>query len=263
MKKVLSLFFLLWMVHSASAAVKTEEVTYSAGGAKLTGFLAYDDALEGKRPGVLVVHEWWGHNEHARNRAKMLAGLGYTALAVDMYGDGKFAAHPKDAGEFMNAAFANWEASKEKFHAARKLLEGHETVDAGRIGGIGFCFGGAVLLRLSRGGEALSGVVAFHSALPGQPAVSWGQVKTPILVINGADDGFLKPEQVAAFKKDMDDAGADFNYMSLPGVRHSYTNPQADEFSNKFELPALKYDAEADKRAWQSMQEFFGRVFGK
>jgi len=263
MKKVLSLFFVLCFAASASAEIKTEEIKYSAAGAELTGFLAYDDAVKGKRPGVLVVHEWWGHNTHARNRAQMLAGLGYTALALDMYGDGKLADHPKAAGEFMNAAFADWEGSKEKFHAARKLLAGHETVDAGKIGGIGFCFGGAVLLRLSRGGEELSGVVGFHSALPGQPPVTKGQVKTPILVINGADDGFLNPEQVAAFKKDMADAEADFTYISLEGVRHSYTNPQADEFSKKFELAALKYDAEADKKAWQSMQDFFKRVFGK
>lgn len=262
-KKIFILIFLFGMTSTASAGIHTQIVQYSSGGTQLTGFLAYDDAVKGKRPGILVVHEWWGHNKHARQRAQMLARLGYTALAIDMYGDGKLANHPKKAGEFMNAAFSNWEASQAKFREAKKFLQAHETVDAEQIGAIGFCFGGAVSLRMARGGEDLKGVVAFHSALPDQPKMEKGKVTASILVINGAEDAFLASDTVASFVKEMVEANVDFTYRSLKGVRHSYTNPQADEFSKKFNLPALKYDQQADKKSWGMMHRFFQRVFAK
>ena len=163
----------------------------------------------------------------------------------------------------MNAAFKNWEASKAKFKAAKKILEAHATVDAKRIGAIGFCFGGAVSIKMARGGEDLKGVVGFHSALPDQPKMAKNQVAAAIMVINGAEDGFLKSDAVAAFVKEMVDANTDFTYMSLKGVRHSFTNPMADEFSKKFNLPALKYDKQADRKSWQVMHQFFQRVFAK
>ena len=262
-KKLLILLFLFGLISTASAEIHTEAVKYSSGGTQLTGFLTYDDTVKGKRPGILVVHEWWGHNEHARERARMLARLGYTAFALDMYGDGKLADHPQKAGEFMNAAFKNWEASKAKFKEAKKFLQAHETVDSEKIGAIGFCFGGAVSIRMARGGENLKGIVAFHSALPDQPKMEKGQVTASILVINGADDPFLASDTVASFVKEMVDANTDFTYRSLKGVRHSYTNPQADEFSKKFNLPALKYDKQADKKSWRAMHGFFKRVFAK
>lgn len=263
MKKLFILLFLFGLTSTANAGIHTEAVKYSSGGVQLTGFLAYDDTFKGKRPGILVVHEWWGHNKHAQNRARKLAELGYTAFALDMYGDGKLAEHPKKAGEFMNAAFKNWEASQAKFREAKKILQSHETVDAEKIGAIGFCFGGAVSIRMARGGENLKGVVAFHSALPDQPKMEKDQVNASILVINGADDPFLASDTVASFVKEMVDANVDFRYMSLKGVRHSFTNPQADEFSKKFNLPALKYDKQADKKSWRAMHQFFQGVFAQ
>lgn len=254
-----------WMLNVATvvrAEVIGSEISYKSGDVSLKGYIAYDNAIKGKRPGVLVIHEWWGHNDHARNRAKMLAGLGYTALALDMYGDGKFADHPKQAGEFMTAAIKDAEGSKAKFNEAKKVLQSHETVDAGKIGAIGFCFGGGVALRMARDGADLSGVVAFHSGPPAEPPAVKGNVKTPMLVINGAEDGFLKPEAIAAFVKEMVEVNADLTYISMPGVRHSFTNPQADEFQKKFNLPALAYDKQADERSWAAMREFFNRVFG-
>ncbi len=262
-KKLFILLFLFGITSTANAEIHTETINYSSGGVQLTGFLAYDDSIKGKRPGILVTHEWWGHNKHAQNRARKLAKLGYTAFALDMYGSGKLAEHPKKAGEFMNAAFKNWDASQAKFKEAKKLLEAHATVDAENIGAIGFCFGGAVSIRMARGGEDLKGVVAFHSALPDQPKLAKNQMSASILVINGAEDAFLKSDTVAAFVKEMVEANVDFQYMSLKGVRHSYTNPQADEFSKKFDLPALKYDKQADQRSWKSMHRFFQRVFAK
>lgn len=243
--------------------IQTQEIEYSSGSVTLKGFLAYDDSIEGERPGILVVHEWWGHNEHARERARMLAELGYTALAVDMYGDGKLADHPKEAGEFMNAAFKDWEGSQARFNAAKKLLQDHATVDPERIGAIGFCFGGAVSLRMARGGADLDAVVAFHSALPLDPPVSPGQVKAAVLVLNGADDGFLDPKTVAAFKEEMAAATEDFQYVTLKGAKHSYTNKQADEFGKKFNMPALEYNQAADEKSWAAMQDHFKRVFSK
>jgi len=259
--RTLIFLLLLSISTAANAGIQTKEIEYAAGGASLKGYLAFDDSIATKRPGILVVHEWWGHNEYARRRARMLAKLGYTALAVDMYGDGKLAEHPKEAGEFMRAAFKNFEATKAKFAEAMKILQAHATVDPGRIAAIGYCFGGAVSLRIARGGANLAGVVGFHSALPLEPPMSKGKVTAPILVINGAEDPFLAPQTVAQFVQQMVEANADFTYMSLPGVRHSYTNPRADQLNKKFNIPGLKYDKQADRRSWQAMQQFFNRIF--
>lgn len=269
MRTLLSFFLLLSFVActnydvQTNGGIQTKEIEYSSGGTTLKGFLAYDDSQKGKRPGVLVVHEWWGHNQHARDRARMLAELGYTALALDMYGDEKFADHPKKAGEFMNAAFKDWEGSQAKFNAAKKLLQDHATVDPERIAAIGFCFGGAVSLRMARGGAGLDAVVAFHSALPTEPPVSAGQVKAAVLVINGADDAWLDPKAVTTFKEEMAAATEDFTYVSLEGVKHSYTNKQADEFSKKFKIDNLQYNKQADEESWSAMQDLFKRVFAQ
>lgn len=263
MRTLFSFFLIFSMAATAQAEIQTQEIQYSSGGTTLNGYLAYDDSIQGKRPGVLVVHEWWGHNEHARDRARMLAGLGYTALAVDMYGDGKFAEHPEKAGEFMNAAFKDWKGSKAKFNAAKKLLQNHATVDPERIASIGFCFGGAVSIRMAREGADLDAVVAFHSALPTEPPVSKGKVKAAVLVLNGSEDAWLDPKAVAAFKKEMSAATKDFQYLTLAGAKHSYTNKLADEFSKKFKMDNLKYNKRADKRAWSAMQNLFKRVFAK
>jgi dienelactone hydrolase len=257
----LGVIVLFSLVSFANAGIKTEEIEYSHNGTKLTGYLAYDDSKSDKRPGVIVVHEWWGHNDHARNRSKMLAEAGYTALALDMYGSGKLADHPKKAGEFMNAAFSNWPDSQARYNKALEILKGHKTVDATRIGSIGFCFGGAVSIKMAKGGADLKGIVGFHSALPMEPAITKNSMKAAVLIINGAEDGFLKPKMVAAFSEDMFKANVDFTYMSLKGVKHSFTNPQADKFAKKFNISALKYNKKADKQAWSAMLKFFERVF--
>ncbi|MDH3256909.1 MAG: dienelactone hydrolase family protein [Nitrospinota bacterium] len=263
MRTLLSFFLICSFAASAQAGIQAEEIKYSSGGTTLNGYLVYDDSVKGRRPGVLVVHEWWGHNDHARERARMLAELGYTALAVDMYGDGKLADHPDKAGEFMNAAFKDWKGSRAKFNAAKKLLQGHSTVDPKHIASIGFCFGGAVSLRMAREGADLDAVVAFHSALPTDPPVSPGKVKAAVLVINGANDAWLDHKAVAAFKKEMKAATKNFQYLTLAGAKHSYTNKRADEFSKKFKMDNLKYNKQADKRAWAAMQNLFKRVFAK
>jgi dienelactone hydrolase len=245
----------------AFAEVQTQEINYSHDGTKLKGYLAFDDSIKEKRPGILVVHEWWGHNEHAQDRARKLAEIGYTALALDMYGDGKLADHPKKAGEFMNAAFKDWETSQARFNKAKEVLQNHKTVDAKRIGAIGFCFGGAVSIRMARGGADLDGIVAFHSSLPLEPAIT--NMQASVLVINGSQDPFLKPETVGSFSSQMMAGNVDFTYLNLSGVKHSFTNKQADEFRGKFNIGALEYNKRADERSWAAMRDFFQRIFNK
>lgn len=247
---------------SAFAEVKHEEITYTAGDVTMKGYLAYDDSITGKRPGVLVVHEWWGHNEYARKRARMLAELGYTALAVDMFGDGKQAAHPDEAGKFAGAVMQNIEGAKARFTAALAVLKKHKTTDTTRIAAIGYCFGGGVVLHMARFGFDLKGVVSFHGSLGAQTPAQAGKVKAAVLVCNGAADPFVTAEQITVFKKEMTDAKVDFQFIDYPDAKHSFTNPDADAFGKKFNMP-LAYNAAADKKSWADTQQFFKKIFAK
>ena len=244
------------------ADIVTEPVEYSSGKLVLKGFLAQNSSIEGPRPGVLVVHEWWGHNAYARRRARMLAELGYTALAVDMYGDGKQASHPEDAGKFSKAVMNDVASAKARFLAAKKLLEDHETVDATRIAAIGYCFGGGVVLHMARSGVDLAGVASFHGSLGTKHPAKKGHVKAKVLVCHGAADKFISKEVITAFKKEMQDAGVDMKFIAYPGALHSFTNPEADKFGEKFELP-LAYDADADMQSWEDLQTFFKEIFAR
>jgi dienelactone hydrolase len=247
---------------AALAAVRGEEVTYKSGDVTLKGYIAYDDAIQGKRPGILVVHEWWGLNDYARKRARMLAELGYTALAVDMYGSGKTADHPDNAQRFMSEVANNLPLMKRRFQAAEKVLKKHKTVDDNRLGAIGYCFGGAVVLNMARQGERLAGVVSFHGSLSTSEPARPGRVKAQVLVLNGADDPFAAAGQIAAFKKEMDDAGIKYRFVNYPGAKHGFTNPDADAYGRKFNMP-LAYNREADEKSWAEMQAFFSGLFRK
>jgi dienelactone hydrolase len=240
--------------------VRGQEVTYAAGETTLKGYLAYDAAKEGKRPGILVVHEWWGHNEYARKRARMLAELGYTALAVDMYGDGKQAGHPEDAGKFAASVFQNMEGAKARFLAAKDLLTAQPSVDPEKIAAIGYCFGGGIVLNMARAGVDLDAVVSFHGSLAAAVPVLPGGVKARLLVCNGEDDSFLTPEQIEAFKREMTDAGVSFLFRSYPGAKHSFTNPEADRYGRDFNIP-LAYNAQADSASWADMKSFLASTF--
>lgn len=258
-----ALGFLMLCVFSinAAAALKTEEIVYRVGETQFTGYLAYDDAVEGRRPGVLVVHEWWGHNAYARKRADMLAKLGYTAFALDMYGTGKVADHPDDAKGFMQAVVGNMPEAEKRFDKAKSILQEQPTVDPDHIAAIGYCFGGGIVLHMARAGGDLDGVVSFHGSLGTQTPAEKGKVKARVLVFNGAADPFVPPEMVAAFKQEMEQAEVDYQLESYPGVRHSFTNSEADEFARRFEMP-LAYDKHADQDSWQRTQAFFAEIFG-
>ena len=260
MYKPLSAILLLLFTFTASAAINTSEIKYKVGDQELTGYLAYDDAVKGKRPGVLVVHEWWGHDDYARKRAEMLAGLGYTAFALDMYGSGKHADHPKDAMAMMKAVFSNMEDSKARFKAAKKILMDHETVESNKIAAIGYCMGGGISLAMGRGGEDLDGIVVVHGSLGTQTPVKKGDMKAKILVLTGGADPNIPPEQVDGFKKEMDAAGVSYEVVSYPGVKHSFSNPAATEIGKKFNIP-LEYNEAADKDSWKRTQNFLKDIF--
>ena len=248
------------MATTVRAEIRSEVVNYQIAGQPFQGYLSYDDAIIGKRPGVLVVHEWWGHNAYARKRANMLAKMGYTAFALDMYGIGKLAEHPDDAQKFMQATLADMNVAEARFNAAMLVLQKHPTVQPNKIAAIGYCFGGGTVLHMARVGTDLAGVVSFHGSLAAKTLARPGQVKAKILVLNGADDPFVTTEQIAALKQEMKSAGADLEFVNYPGVKHSFTNPDADDFGKRFDMP-LVYDAEADKDSWQRMKVFLAKVF--
>jgi len=260
------LFFAILLLLSWNSqtfgAIIGEPVAYKAGEFAMQGYLAYDDSISGKRPGILVVHEWWGHNEYARQRARMLAELGYTALAVDMYGDGKQADHPDDAGKFAAEVRQNMPAATQRFIAAMQLLQKHPTVDPEHIAAIGYCFGGGVVLEMARQGLDLDAVVVFHGSLATDNPAAPGVIKARILVCDGADDKMVTPEQIQAFHREMLAARVDFTFISYPGAKHSFTNPGADIYAEKFNIP-VGYNAEADKKSWQDMKQFLQDTFAK
>lgn len=264
MKKMLKLSALftgiVCMSLSVQAEILSKVVDYKIAGQPFQGYLSYDDSITGKRPGVLVVHEWWGHNAYARKRADMLAKLGYTAFALDMYGTGKLAKHPDNAQKFMQATTTNMKVAETRFNEAKRILQKHSTVDASKIAAIGYCFGGGTILHMAGQGADLAGVVSFHGSLSFNMSPLSGQVKAKILVLNGTDDPFITAKQITAFKQEMDKAGANIEFVNYPGVKHSFTNQGADEYGKRFNLP-LVYDAKADKDSWQRMQQFLIRVF--
>ncbi len=229
--------------------IHTEEVTYSSGSTPLKGFIAYPTNRPGKHPGVLVVHEWWGLNDYVRSRAKQVAELGYVALAVDMYGDGKTAEHPQDAQKFMMDLVGNKPESEKRFAAAMALLRANPHTDAQKIAVIGYCMGGAVALHMLRMGQDLPLVATFHGNLATQTPVQPGAFKGRLLVFTGGSDPFVPAEQVAALRKEMDEAGANYEVIEYPAAKHGFTNPGATELGTKFNIP-LAYDEQADKDSW-------------
>jgi len=246
--------------------VPNGEVTYTADTTSLKGYFAVDENAEGKMPGVLVIHEWWGHNEHSRDKADMLADLGYVSFALDMYGDGKSTSHPNDAGKFMTAVVSNMDVAKARFESALEQLKNHPNVDSEKIAVVGYCFGGTMALSMANAGYDLDAVAAFHAGLqlPILPDTA-GVVKAKILVANGAEDPMIKDEHIADFKAAMDVAEADYKYVDYDGAVHAFTNKGADEIASQHAMlkGALAYNAEADSASWEEMKILFKDVFSK
>lgn len=235
------------------------EVTYSTDTTQMKGYVAYDKNITTKRPGIIVVHEWWGHNDYTRERANMLAELGYTAIAIDMYGDGKQALHPQDAGKFSGMVMKNIDVAEARFDAALQVLKNNPSVDSTKIAAIGYCFGGSVVLTMANAGEDLDAVAAFHSGVQ-LPIMPNNKLKAKVLVANGADDPFVSPESIVNFKKEMDSIHADYQYISYQGAKHAYTSKGATALGEKFNLP-LEYNEEADAKSWEALLELLHNTF--
>lgn len=241
----------------ARAEVKTRELEYKQDNAVLQGFIAWDDAQKGRRPGVLVVHEWWGHNAHAREQARRLARAGYVGFALDMFGKGKLAAHPQDAQAFVAEATKDPAVARARFEAALAALKRDPHVDPNKIAAIGYCFGGGVVLEMARAGVDLDAVASFHGSLAAKRPAKPGAIKPRILVLTGGSDPMIPPEAVEAFKKEMAAAGAKAEVVVYPGAKHSFTNPEA----GKTGVPGLAYDAEADRKSWAALLALLDEVF--
>jgi len=238
--------------------IKEEPVTYSIDSLNMNNYLAFDENVEGKRPAVLVIHEWWGLNDYTKRRAKMLAEMGYIAMAVDMYGNGRMGNDPGAAQNLAMPYYQHPDMAKKIFDRAVEELRKNPNVDQTKMAGIGYCFGGGMLLNFVRMGESLNGIVSFHGSLLGTPA-NKDLTKAEILVCHGEADSFVNAE-VAPFKKQMDSIGKSYTFKSYPGATHAFTNPDATETGKKFNMP-IEYNAAADSASWNDMREFFGRIF--
>lgn len=245
---------------TSASRIMTETVTYLGGDTTMNSFVAYDQTFDKKRPAVLIIPEWWGVNEYVKGRARQLAALGYIAMAVDVYGYGKTATTPDSAMQLAAPFYKDPHIAKTRFDAALEKIKTYPQTDAHEIAAIGYCFGGAQVLNLARAGEDLKGVVSFHGNLVGAVKADKNLLKAKILVCQGADDQFVKPAEVAAFKKQMDSIGADYTLKIYPGATHAFTNPDATATGKKFNLP-IAYNGAADTASWNEMKIFFDKIF--
>jgi len=245
----------------ALAEIQTREIPYqSADGTALVGYYAWDDSIKGKRPGIVVVHEWWGLNDYARRRARELAQLGYAALAIDMYGGGKHTEHKAEAMEMMHGVASHSKISMARALAGLDLLKAQAEVDAKRVAAIGYCFGGKIVLDMARQGMDLAGVVSFHGVLATSTPAQKGKVKARVLVLNGEADQFIPAADIAATQKEMKNAGVDFTFVNYPGAKHAFTSTDADRLGKENGMD-IAYSADADKASWKKMQDFLRQLF--
>jgi len=235
------------------AEVRTEVVDYRQGDAVLEGYMAYDDSVKGKRPGVLVAHEWMGHNAYVRRRAEMLARLGYVSFALDMYGKGVLAKDAKEAAALAGIYKKDRKLMRARASAGLDVLRKHPLVDPSRIAAIGYCFGGTTVLELARSGADLQAVVSFHGGLDTPTPEDAKNIRGKVLAMQGADDPFVPLAQVAAFEEEMRKGGVDWQFITYGGAVHSFTNPDAGNDNSK----GAAYNEKADRRSWEAMKLFF------
>jgi len=251
------LSFILLGVNPSIAEVQSQAITYEHNSAKLKGVIYWDDEIVGKRPGVMVVHEWWGLNDYAKQRAKMLAEAGFIAFAADMYGDDKVTTHAEDAKGWMQQITANTKDWQQRAILGVEKLKEHELADANNLAAIGYCFGGSTVMQIAYAGTGLKGVASFHGSLPPAPKASHGKIKAKILVAHGAQDKFVATEKVNKFTESLINAGADWEMNIYGSAKHSFTNPDSANYG----IDALGYDKDADNRSWARLMEFFNEIF--
>ena len=257
MKSIGFLAALLCVTLAAQAEIKTEVVEYKDGDSTLKGFVAYDDAIHGKRPGIVVVHEWYGLNDYPKSRAEQLAKLGCVAFCANIYGDGFVTADPKIAGQKSGEAKKAGVLGR-RGGLALEQLKKNPNVDQTKTAAIGYCFGGTTVLEMARAGQDMVGVVSFHGGLTTENPAKPDAFKGKVLVCNGDADPLVPPEEVAAFEKEMKNANVDVKVIGYPEAKHAFTNPDAD----KAGLPPVSYNKAADEKSWKDMQAFFAELFG-
>lgn len=245
------------LVPRVSAELQSTPVEYTHGATSLEGYLVYDDQFQGKRPGVLVVHEWWGLNEYARERANMLARLGYVAFALDMYGDGRATEHPAEARQWSSQVRENVDQWRERAAAGLEVLTNHQLVDPTNVAAIGYCFGGATVLQLAYSGQDLKAVVSFHGALQVPDEQDRQRTTASILVAHGAADPFIPSDLEASFRQALTGSGIDWMMVYYSGAQHSFTNPGADQKG----IEGIAYNKSADQRSWRHMRIFLRERF--
>jgi dienelactone hydrolase len=259
MKK--SIFFViiaLSITVSADAKIISQAVTYDHEGTVLEGYLAYDDAFDGKLPGILVVHEWWGLNDFVRSRVDKLAELGYVAFALDMYGKGIFTKDPARAKE-LSSHLRGKPIMRQRALAGLNILKINDRVDLSRIAAIGYCFGGTTVLELAYSGADIAGIVSFHGGLTAAKAEDYNRIRAKILICHGAEDAFISADEISAFQEGMRQSKADWHMISFGGAVHSFTNPAADQAG----IQGIAYHRKADQRSWKYMQVFFMEIFSQ
>jgi dienelactone hydrolase len=239
------------------AELVRENVEYRQGDVTLKGYFVYDEAMIGKRPGVLVVHEWWGLNDYARRRADELAQLGYLALACDIYGNGQTAANPEAARALVMPFYTDRALLRARVRAGLDELRGYVQCDTNRVAAVGYCFGGMTVLELARSGAPVAGVVSFHGGLSTPHPEDAKNIKGKVLVLHGGDDPNVKPEEVTAFEDEMRKAGVDWQLIVYGGAAHSFTNPASGSDPSK----GAAYNEKADRRSWEAMRAFLAEIF--
>lgn len=257
MKNLVAVMLVLLLWGSASGELHTQHIEYKDGDVLLEGYLAYDDSVKGRRPGIMVVHEWWGLNRYIERRAEELARLGYAAFAVDMYGKGKRTSDPQSAGQLSGTYVKDRKLMRSRANAGLSVLMTRDIVDTGRVAAVGYCFGGTTALELARSGANLKGVVSFHGGLDTPNPDDAKNIKGSVLVLHGADDPFQSSEKVQAFQNEMRKAGADWQMNIYGSAKHSFSNPEAD----KVGIEGIAYNKKADVRSWEAMRSFLEEMF--
>lgn len=240
---------------TAEAKIIETAIDYKHADVALQGFLYYDDAVTAKRPGVLVIHEWWGLNAYAKRRARMLAELGYVAFAADMYGRGKSTADPKQARQWAGHLHGNVKLWRQRTKAALNVLKRQPQTDRDRLAAIGYCFGGTTVLDLALSGADIKGVVSFHGSPPESKLSA--DASAALLICHGGADGFVKPEAITDFHKALNELGVDWQMNTYGSAKHSFTNPGADAHG----MDGVAYNKAADRRSWTDMRQFFDELF--
>lgn len=258
-RSFLAMAMVLALVGGANAAVQTKTITYKDGAVECKGYLAFDDAVSGRRPGVLVVHEIWGLNDYARSRAEQLAKMGYIALAADMFGGGKTSEHPQEAMAMGRKVRQSVDAWRRRALAGIDVLKAQPECDGSNLAAIGYCFGGSTVLELAYGGADLKAVVSFHGALVPAKPDEVKSIKAAVLVCHGAADSLIPASAVKAFRDALDQGGIKYEFVAYPGAVHSFTVPGAE----KRGMQGVKYDKDADEDSWKRMTELFKKQLGK